>query len=122
MKKRASESGSVPDKIKWLLVGVLAFFGVVANVYYIEESLLFRTLGVLAVIAVAGGLAMSTVQGAAVWELMRAARMEIRRVVWPTHQEALQTTFLVLVFVMIAAVLLWLLDAVFGWLIALFIG
>ncbi len=120
--KKQKQEGAIPDNIKWLAVAVLAVAGVIANVYYIEESLLFRTLGVVGTTVVAGAFAMSTEQGAAVWELMRGARMEIRRVVWPTHQEAIQTTFLVMVFVMIAAVLLWLLDTMFGWLASLVIG
>ena len=40
------------------------------------------------------------------------ARMEVRKVVWPTRQETLQTTLVVIVMVLILAIVLWLFDMV----------
>ena len=41
---------------------------------------------------------------------LKEAQVEVKKVVWPTRQETLQTTFFVLVVVVIFAILLWLLD------------
>jgi preprotein translocase subunit SecE len=36
--------------------------------------------------------------------------MEVRKVVWPTRQETLQTTLVVIVMVLILAIIMWLFD------------
>jgi preprotein translocase subunit SecE len=36
--------------------------------------------------------------------------MEVRKVVWPTRQETLQTTLVVIVMVLILSIVLWLFD------------
>ena len=40
----------------------------------------------------------------------REARAEVRKVVWPTRQETVQTTLMVLVAVIIIGIFLWLID------------
>ena len=42
-------------------------------------------------------------------------KTEVRKVVWPTRQETLQTTLVVLVMVMIVALILWGFDSLLGW-------
>ena len=41
---------------------------------------------------------------------MQGSRVELRKVVWPTREETLQTTLAVLVFALIMGVFFWLLD------------
>ena len=48
--------------------------------------------------------------------------MEIRKVVWPTRPELVQTTAIVVVFVLVVALLLWGMDSLISWLVAGFIG
>jgi preprotein translocase subunit SecE len=43
------------------------------------------------------------------------ARIELRKIVWPTRQETLQTTLVVFGFVIIAGLFFWLLDLVLAW-------
>jgi preprotein translocase subunit SecE len=38
--------------------------------------------------------------------------MEVRKVVWPSRQETLQTTLIVVVMVLIVGIILWLFDMV----------
>ena len=45
-------------------------------------------------------------------------RREIQRVVWPTRQETVQTTAIVLGAVLIVGLLLWLIDTTLGWLMS----
>ena len=47
-------------------------------------------------------------------EYVREARAELRRVTWPTRDEALNLTWIVLVVTVIMAILLWLLRNVFS--------
>jgi preprotein translocase subunit SecE len=92
---------------------------VVGNSYYAEQSLLYRVLGILAIAAVAGWTALQTAKGVAFWTLVKGSRTEIRKVVWPTRQESVQTTLIVVAFVVVAAMLLWGLDSFFGWLVSM---
>jgi preprotein translocase subunit SecE len=46
---------------------------------------------------------------------VRDARVEVRKVVWPTRTEATQTTIAVLIMVFVVAIMLWLIDMTLGW-------
>jgi preprotein translocase subunit SecE len=54
--------------------------------------------------------------------LAKEARVEIRKVVWPTRQETTQTTLIVVAVVLVMALVLWGLDSLLGWLISLIVG
>jgi preprotein translocase subunit SecE len=54
--------------------------------------------------------------------LLKDAQVELRRITWPTKQDTFQTTWIVLVIVLIMSLLLWGIDTVFGWLISAIIG
>jgi preprotein translocase subunit SecE len=110
------------DGLKWLVVFALIGAAVVGNSYYADQSLLYRVLGILALGAVAGLVALQTAKGAAFWALVKGSRTEIRKVVWPTRQETVQTTMIVVVFVLLVALILWGLDSFLGWLVSLAIG
>ena len=56
------------------------------------------------------------------WNLAKAARVEIRKVVWPTRQETTQTTLIVLGVVLLMALILWGLDSLLGWIVSSVIG
>jgi preprotein translocase subunit SecE len=43
-------------------------------------------------------------------------------VVWPTRQETVQTTLIVVAFVLLVALFLWGLDSFLGWLASMAIG
>jgi preprotein translocase subunit SecE len=70
----------------------------------------------------AGMVALQTAKGAAFWSLVKGSRTEIRKVVWPTRQETVQTTMIVVGFVLLVAVILWGLDTLLGWLVSLAIA
>jgi len=111
------------DALKWLVVFALVIGGTVAFSYFKDEfALLYRVLAVSAVIVVAALLAVTTAKGAAFWSLLKAAQVEVRKVVWPSRQEVTQTTLIVVVVVLITALILWGLDTLIGWLASLVIG
>ena len=110
------------DGLKWGLVALLIVAGVTGNIYFNDQSLLYRVLALLVLAVVAGAVAVKTAQGEAFWKLAREARTEIRKVVWPTRQESTQTTLIVVVFVLVSALILWGLDTLLGWLASLIIG
>ena len=114
--------GNGLDWLKWLITVALLAFGVFGNWYYQDESLLMRVVGMIGVAVVAVGIALQTQRGAAIWTLLKEARAEIRRVVWPSRDEALQTTVIVLALVLVFALILWLLDSALSWFVSSVIG
>ena len=105
--------------VKWILVFILVAVAVVGNSYYSDQSLLYRVLGILVLAGIAGFVALQTAKGAAFWSLVKGSRTEIRKVVWPTRQETVQTTMIVVAFVLLVALILWGLDSLLGWLVSL---
>ena len=116
-----NKAGSL-DWLKWLVVAALLAGGVFANWYYQDEMLLLRVAGLLATAAVAILLALQTERGKAIWSLLKEARTEVRRVVWPTNQETTQTTLVVIAIVFVFALILWGLDSLLGWIVSSIIG
>jgi len=81
-----------------------------------------RTLGWVAVLALAGWVASRTQKGKWVVEFVRDSRQELRKVVWPTREETMQTTLVVAAMVVILALLLWGMDGVLVWAIGWLTG
>jgi len=110
------------DSVKWILVLLMVGAGVVGNYYYSAESLLYRVIALLVLAIVAGWVALQTTKGKQFSALVSEAKTEIRKVVWPTRPELIQTTLMVVVFVLVVALILWGADSLIGWLISLVIG
>ncbi len=98
------------DKFKLILATLVLGAGVVAFYYLEQQSVLIQVGAVLAGIAVATGIAMQSAQGQAAWAFARDARTELRRVVWPTSKETMQTTAIVMTIVILIALFLWFVD------------
>lgn len=103
------------DAVK-LALSVLVLGAGIAGFYYLgEQPLVIRWLIVLAGFGVAVAIAMQSQYGREFWQFVQASRVELRKVVWPNRQETMQTTLVVLVFVVVAGVFFWLLDMVLAW-------
>lgn len=122
MNPKAEVKDSRFDLVKWLLVVALVAVGVVGNQIFAGESILYRVLALLVLALVAGFVALQTAKGRAFFALLKDARGEIRKVVWPTRQETTQTTLIVVVVVLVMALVLWGLDSLLGWLVSLIVG
>jgi len=122
MSANVEKKAGILDKLLWLIVVALIAAGVVGNSYFADQSLLYRVLALVALAVVALVIAAQTVKGKSFLDLLKEARIEIRKVVWPTRQELVQTTFMVVVFVLIVALMLWLIDSLISWIVSGFIG
>lgn len=118
----ASEAKQTLDWLKWLLVVGLAGAGIYLNMEYALASLLVRVLVGIALAGVCAAIALQTAAGRSVWELAKEARIEIRRVVWPTRQETTQTTLIVVVMVILVALVLWMIDSGLSYIVNITIG
>ncbi len=110
------------DGAKWVLVVLIVVAGAYANSYYATESMLYRALAGVVLAAIVVAIALQTEQGRATWELAKEARVEIRKVVWPTPEERRNTTLIVVAVVIFVAFILWALDSSLSWVIKGFIG
>jgi preprotein translocase subunit SecE len=110
------------DWLKWLVVLLLLLAGVAANYYYSQVSLLLRTVCGAGIVAVSLFLISRTVKGKWIIGFIRDSRAELRKVVWPTREETLQTTLVVAAMVVVLALLLWGMDGILVWLIGWLTG
>ena len=122
MTPKAEAQGSRFDLLKWLVVVALVIVGVVGKQYYSASPILYRVLALLVIAAVAAFVGLKTAKGKSFFVLVKEARTEIRKVVWPTRQETTQTTLIVVAVVLVMALLLWGLDSLLGWLVSLIVG
>ena len=110
------------DKIKLLVAVLLIAAGIAGFYYFAEQALLYRVIGLLVVIAVSAFVALQTQMCMDAWNFGRSAVLEVRKAVWPSRQETVQTTLLVMVMVIIMGLMLWLFDMLLLWAVKLLTG
>lgn len=97
-----------------LVAALLLLVGGMFSFYYFvgQFNALIRTLMLLAAIGAGVAVAYQTQLGRDLWGYIVGARTELRKVVWPSRQESLQSTLMIAVVVLITSLLLWGLDSV----------
>jgi preprotein translocase subunit SecE len=103
------------DKIKFALALLLLIAGVAGFYLLSEQATILRVLAVLAGLALSAAVAWKTEPGQAFFGFAKESAVEAKKVVWPSRKETLQTTGLVLAFVVIMALFLWLTDKTIEW-------
>jgi preprotein translocase subunit SecE len=101
---------------------IALFAGIVAFYWYDELALPFRIAMVAAGLAAGAGLMWFTWYGREFWQFALAARIELRKVVWPEREETIKTTYVVFLFAIVMGVFFWGLDWVLTWLTRLLSG
>ena len=119
--QETNESG-ILDTIKLLLAAGVLVGGLYSYYYFLEIALPLRVLMVLGGLAAGITVAMTSTQGQRLWAFIQGARIEIRKVVWPTKQETTQTAIAVFVFTLIMALFFWGLDSFLLWLTRTLVG
>ncbi len=106
---------SPADKAK-LALAVLLVVGAVAAFYLLAQSdLWLRVVSLLALLAAAVGVFLTSESGKQLIAFGRDAVKEAKKVVWPTRKEAMQMTGYVFAFVFVMALFLWLTDKTLEW-------
>jgi preprotein translocase subunit SecE len=94
-----------------MMLSVVALIaGIVAFYWYDELALPFRVAMVAAGLAAGAGLMWFTWYGREFWQFAQAARIELRKVVWPERDETVKTTYVVFGFAVVMGLFFWLLD------------
>jgi len=103
------------DKLKLALAALLVVAGIAGYYLLAANSIVLRILAVLAGIVAGLAAAWTSTQGQEFLAFGREALVELRKVVWPTRKETMQTTAAVFAFVVVMAVFLWVSDKTLEW-------
>lgn len=122
MSEKVENVSSPMDLIKWIVVAILLAGLVFAYTTYEEVSVLYRALGAVATVIVAGFIAASTFKGKAFLGFAKDARIEVRKVVWPTRQEVVRMTLVILAATAVVGLLLYFIDMIIVWVVGLVTG
>lgn len=107
------------DPLKWLIAILLVGGGLFSFYYFEEVSHLLRIVALLASVGIAVFVASKTETGRSTLDFIHESHLEIRKVVWPTREETLQMTGVVILMVVILAILIWVIDSTLIWLVRL---
>jgi preprotein translocase subunit SecE len=105
------------DKAKLAVAGVLVVAAVVAFYMLAKQDLWMRVAALIVLLAAAVATFFTSEAGKQLIAYGRDSAREVRKVVWPTRNEALQMTGYVFAFVVVMALFLFLTDKTLEWLL-----
>jgi preprotein translocase subunit SecE len=110
-----TETATVADKVKLGLAVVLVGSGIWAYYWMADRALVLRLLAVAAGIAAGAAVAWLSEPGRQFITFALESWAEVKKVVWPTRKETIQTTAAVFAFVVVMAIFLWISDKTLEW-------
>jgi preprotein translocase subunit SecE len=110
------------DTVKLVVALVVIVAGIWLFYHFDQWPSYGRYLLVLTTTIVGGAIAYLTTYGPMLRSFARESNIELRKIVWPTRQETVQTTIAVLVLVIIVGIFLAGVDALFAWLTKISVG
>ena len=103
------------DKAK-LVVSILLLLGGIAAYYVLTDQPIWqRWLAVVAGVVLAAVIVATSQYGRDLRQFVLDARIELRKIVWPTRRETGMTTLVVFVFVFVSGVFFYLVDLALAW-------
>jgi preprotein translocase subunit SecE len=105
------------DKAKLATAVALVGLGVWGYYWLADSALVLRVLIVIAGLLAAGAVAWWSVPGKQFTVFAGESVQEVKKVVWPTRKETIQTAAAVFAFVVVMAIFLWLTDKGLEWLL-----
>lgn len=115
------ESQGKVDVLLWGLTIILLSCAIGGQYYFADESVLIRIGGMIASGLLAVSLIWRTSSGRKFWAFWQEAIVELRKVIWPTRKETIQSTMAVVAMVFVMGLVLWSIDSVLvkvvGWII-----
>ncbi|MGL6028823.1 MAG: preprotein translocase subunit SecE [Legionella sp.] len=117
MNSSSDNQSKIKDSMSWLAVALVtagAFF----CTYYYNVSGPILSMIWLAWFVLALFFSYLTTTGKQVFAFAQEAKIELLKVVWPTRQETIQTTTIVMVMVTVTGFVLWGIDSMMMWAIA----
>jgi preprotein translocase subunit SecE len=103
------------DKVKLGAAVALVALGVWGYYWLADSALVLRVLAVIAGLLAAAAMAWWSAPGREFGVFAGESVAEVKKVVWPTRKETMQTTAAVFAFVVVMAVFLWITDKGLEW-------
>ena len=103
------------DVAKLVLAGLILIGGIFAYSWFGNDASIpssVRLLGVFAALVIALAIAAFTATGRRVRDFIGESQFELRKVVWPTKDETIKTTGIIIVVVIVLSLLLGLIDLI----------
>jgi preprotein translocase subunit SecE len=122
MDTKADTGATALDTAKLVAAAGVLVAGIVAYYYYADVPVVLRAIGVLVAFGLAAVILLQSSQGKALLRFINASRVELRKVVWPTREETIQTTVAVMIFTLIMGLFFWFLDMFLLWFTRLLTG
>lgn len=122
MNTKAETESSRYDSLKLGIAVVLLAGAIIAFYRFDSQLLVLRVLGLLAVAGISVFIGAQSRTGKNIIGFIKGAQTEVRKVVWPTRAETVQTTLAVVLMVFLVGIFLWLLDMILLWAIQLLTG
>lgn len=117
MSGKAEATASGMDVFKLAICVAILVASMAIFYLFADQPLLYRVLGIVAAVIIAAVIALTTARGRSFAGFMQDARTEVRKMVWPTRAETLQTTIVVFIVVVILSLFLWFIDRILSTLI-----
>ena len=108
---------SAVDLAKLTLATIVIVGGIFAYYWFNGQPTWQRLLMLIGGFVIGSAIGYPTHSGRQLKEFFSESVFEMRKVVWPTRQETIQTTIVIMIVVVILALLLWLIDLILKWLI-----
>lgn len=115
MNSKVEASMPIGDVVKQALSLILLVGGVGAFYYFSEFALIYRVLALIVIVILVMAVMYTTMVGRDVWSFVLDSKQEVRKVVWPSREETMRTTMLVIAMVVIVGFVLWVLDMLLFW-------
>lgn len=103
------------DKFKQILTVLLLVIGIAGYYLLAEQIQLVRVGAVIVATALAAAVGLQTRVGQQFWGFLKNARVEVRKVVWPSRKETTQMTLVVILMVVAVGSMLWVFDLILGY-------
>lgn len=110
------------NSIKNILALIILVVSIVGYYKYADVHAVVRLLGFLAGVGLAVLVFYQSEKGRSWFKYLSSAKKEVRQVIWPTRQEIVQMTIIVLIAVIIMSIFLWLVDMFFLWAVQVLTG
>jgi preprotein translocase subunit SecE len=117
MKNSINSTISFKDVILWAGIATVTVVAFLCT-YYFDLSLPVKAIIWIVWFILAIFLACFTTIGRQAVAFTNEAKIELQKVVWPTRQETIQTTSIVMIMVAVTGFVLWAIDSGMMWVIA----
>ncbi|MDH3902260.1 MAG: preprotein translocase subunit SecE [Xanthomonadales bacterium] len=116
MNSKVENSRSAYTDTLLLLISVIMLLGGVAAYYHYQDLAItpVRVVALIVVTLLASWVAVQSQKGAAFFLFLKESDIERRKVVWPTHQEVVQTSLMVIIVTILISLFLASVDWMIG--------